>query len=70
VIEIDNDKLHCYYGRRDSADVEIKSTRQVLEKIVYGEAPMQTCFMAGELTAKGNFRVLHTFDTLFRFAKN
>lgn len=69
IIEIDNNKLNCYYGKRDSADVEIKSTKQVLEKVVYGEAPLQTSFMTGELTARGNFRVLHTFDTLFRFGK-
>lgn len=69
IIEIDNEKLNCYYGDKDSADVAIKSTRKVLESIVYGEAPLQTSFMAGELTAKGNFRVLHTFDTLFRFGK-
>lgn len=69
ILEIDNGKLNCYYGRRESADVAIKSARQVLEKIVYGEVPLQTAFMAGELTAKGNFRVLHTFDTLFRFGK-
>ena len=69
VIEIDNEKLNCYYGKKDAVDVEIKSTRQVLEKVVYGEAPLQTAFMTGELTAKGNFRVLHSFDTLFRFAK-
>lgn len=70
IIEIDNNKLNCYYGKRDSADVEIKSTKQVLEKVVYGEAPLQTSFMTGELTARGNFRVLHTFDTLFRFGKH
>jgi putative NADPH-quinone reductase/putative sterol carrier protein len=69
IIEIDNGTLKCYYGKKDSVDVEIKSTRKVLESIVYGEAPLQTSFMAGELTAKGNFRVLHTFDTLFRFGK-
>lgn len=68
IIEIDNEKLNCYYGERDSVDVSIKSTKQTLEKIVYGEVPLQTAFMAGELTAKGNFRVLHTFDTLFRFS--
>lgn len=69
IIEIDNGKLNCYYGKKDSVDVAIKSTKKVLENIVYGEAPLQTSFMAGELTAKGNFRVLHTFDTLFRFGK-
>lgn len=67
ILEVANGKLNCYYGKRDSVDVAIKSTKKVLENIVYGESPLQTAFMSGELTAKGNFRVLHTFDTLFRF---
>lgn len=67
IISIDNADLECYYGQKDDVDVAIKSTRQVLEKIIHGESPVQTAFMAGELTAKGNFRMLHTFDTLFRF---
>ncbi|MCI8779823.1 MAG: SCP2 sterol-binding domain-containing protein [Lachnospiraceae bacterium] len=70
VLEIENGSLNCYYGKRDSVDVAIKSSKKVLENIVYGELPLQTAFMSGELTAKGNFRVLHTFDTLFRFSKN
>ena len=70
VLEIENGSLNCYYGKRDSVDVAIKSSKKVLENIVYGESPLQTAFMSGELTAKGNFRVLHTFDTLFRFSKN
>jgi len=69
IIEVDNGKLNCYYGEKASVDVAIKSTKQVIEKVIYGEAPLQTSFMAGELTAKGNFRALHTFDTLFRFRK-
>ena len=67
ILEVANGKLNCYYGKRDSVDVAIKSTKKVLENIVYGESPLQTAFMSGEHTAKGNFRVLHTFDTLFRF---
>lgn len=67
VFEIDNGVLNCYYGEKEDADVEIRSTKQILEKVIHGEAPLQTAFMGGELTAKGNFRVLHTFDSLFRF---
>ncbi len=69
ILSIDNSKLECYYGQKEEVDVAIKSDRQILEKIIYGESPLQTAFMAGDLTAKGNFRVLHTFDTLFRFGR-
>lgn len=67
ILEIDNATLDCYYGEKEKVDVEIKSSRQTLEKIVHGKSPVQTAFMSGDLTAKGNFRVLHTFDSLFRF---
>lgn len=70
IIEVDGEKLNCYYGEKDSVDVAIKSTRQAMEKVIYGEMPLQASFMAGDLTAKGNFRVLHTFDMLFRFRKH
>lgn len=70
ILEIDNGSLKSYYGNRDSVDVAIKSEKRVLENIIYGETPLQTAFMTGELTAKGNFKVLHTFDTLFRFGKH
>lgn len=70
IIEVDGEKLNCYYGERDSVDVAIKSTKQAIEKVIYGEIPLQASFMAGDLTAKGNFRVLHTFDMLFRFRKH
>lgn len=69
IIAIDNAKLDCHYGERSEVDVAIKSSKSVLEKIIHGESPMQTAFMAGEVTAKGNFKMLHTFDTLFRFGK-
>lgn len=69
VIAVDNRDLECYYGKKDKVDVVLKSSRKALESVVYGESPLQTAFMAGDVTAKGNFRMLHTFDTLFRFGK-
>lgn len=67
IIQVDNGKLDCFYGEADSPDAVMKSSRQIVDKVVYGEEPLQTAFMAGEVTVKGNFKVLHTFDTLFRF---
>ena len=68
IIQVDNDKLNCFYGKPEEApDALIKSPRQIVDKVVFGEEPLQTAFMAGEVTVKGNFKVMHTFDTLFRF---
>lgn len=70
ILELDNGRLNSYYGDRESVDVAIRSEKGVLENIIYGEVPLQTAFMTGELTAKGNFKALHMFDTLFRFGKH
>lgn len=68
IIQVDNDKLNCFYGEPGEApDAVIKSPRQIVDKVVFGEEPLQTAFMAGEVTVKGNFKVMHTFDTLFQF---
>ncbi len=69
IIRVDHDKLECFYGEAESPDAKLKSSRQIVDKVVYGEQPLQTAFMAGEVTVMGNFKVLHTFDTLFRFKK-
>ncbi len=67
VIETDNSALNCYYGEKDDANVVIKSNHTTLEKIFAGETTMQNAFLSGELTAKGDFKVLNTFDSLFNF---
>lgn len=67
VIDIDNKSLRCYYGEKNDATVITSTTRAVLKDIVAGNKTFQGTFMAGELKAKGNFNVLRTFDTVFRF---
>lgn len=69
--EIIKGKLNCYYGMGSgSADVEIKLASAVMKKITEGNITMQMAFMSGELTAKGNFSLLRTFDQAFPFKKN
>lgn len=67
IIEIDNDKLNCYYGEKNDATVITSTTRAVLKDIVSGNKTFQGTFMSGELKAKGNFNILRSFDTVFRF---
>ncbi len=67
IIEIDENHLKCYYGEKADADVIAKTTREVMNKLVLGRNTFQGAFMSGELTAKGNFKTLRTFDQVFRF---
>lgn len=67
VVEINNEKLSCYYGQKEDADVSARTTHEVMEDIVGGRMTFQRAFMSGLLTAKGNFKTLRTFDTVFQF---
>ncbi|ROR23665.1 SCP-2 sterol transfer family protein [Mobilisporobacter senegalensis] len=67
IIEIADSDLKCYYGEMDNANVIAKTTHDVMERIIKGRSTFQNAFMAGELTAKGNFKVLRMFDTIFKF---
>lgn len=67
VIEVNDSDLKCYYGEKDEADVTSKATHEVLERIIKGRVTFQNAFMAGDITAKGNFKTLRMFDTIFKF---
>lgn len=67
VIDVNNDKLNCYFGSADAPDVTAKTKSDVFADILAGEKPFQNAFMSGDLSAQGNFKVLRNFDTVFRF---
>lgn len=69
VIEINNDQLNCYYGQKPDADVIAKATHEVVNNIISGKMTFQRAFMTGDLTAKGNFKTLRTFDTVFQLTE-
>lgn len=66
---IDDGKLTAGYenpeDKKVNATVKLKSTQ--LESIIKKENTMQNAFMNGEVTAKGDFKILRSFDSLFRF---
>ena len=66
-IEVDSDELSCHYGGEENADVYAKIAPEVLEDILAGRMTFQRAFMAGEMTAKGNFKTLKMLDQLFVF---
>ncbi len=67
VIDVNSDKLNCYFGSVDNPDVTAKTKSDVFGDILSGKKPFQNAFMAGDLSAQGNFKVLRNFDTVFRF---
>lgn len=67
IVEINNKRLKCYYGDKPDADVVAKTTHAVMNRLVLGRITFQGAFMSGDLTAKGNFKTLRTFDQIFQF---
>ena len=68
VIEINGEQLKCYYGSKEDVEVFAKASKEVFDKIVDGKITFQKAFMSGEITAKGNFKTLRMFDTVFQLA--
>lgn len=67
IIEVNENSIKCYYGEIKDADVTAKTSHDVMNKLVEGRMSFQRAFMTGDLTAKGNFQILRTFDQLFQF---
>ena len=58
-----------YYAEEEQeADVFVKITKSILLSIFEGDMTLQRAFMSGQVTAKGDFKVLRNFDTMFRFS--
>ena len=67
VMEVDDVDFSCYYGQLEQADQYIKVTPSVLESIINGQMTFQRAFMTGEMSAKGDFKVLRLLDRIFNF---
>ncbi|MDO5518931.1 MAG: SCP2 sterol-binding domain-containing protein [bacterium] len=67
LIEADNAKISVYYGETEDADVIARTTRDVVQKIITAQVSFQNAFMTGEIAAKGNFKILRNFDSIFEF---
>lgn len=68
LIEIREGRLFCSYTEEAvQADVTARLTRSVMESIVNGRVTFQGAFMSGDVTAKGDFKLLRQFDMMFRF---
>ncbi len=67
-MEVNNDELTIHYGQEDNIDIFAKMAPEVMESIIEGRMTFQRAFMTGEMTAKGNFKILRMLDAIFNFA--
>lgn len=68
-IEATPDHVKCFYAATDEADVILRTSTKVLNHILEGHNTFQRGFMAGEISAKGNFKTLRMLDEIFKFSK-
>lgn len=66
-IEATPEHIKCFYAATDEADVILRTTTKMLDNILSGKKNFQKGFMAGEISAKGNFKTLRMLDTIFDF---
>lgn len=66
-IQVDGGSLLCAYQDIEKADVEIQLKEDTLNNIIAGHMTFQRAFMGGEMTMKGDFRILRTLDQIFMF---
>ncbi len=72
VVKIQDGELLCDYETQEEADLEeadvsARMTASVMENIIAGRSTFQGAFMTGDMTAKGNFKVLRMLDEIFIF---
>ncbi|MBD5555529.1 MAG: SCP2 sterol-binding domain-containing protein [Roseburia sp.] len=66
-VEVNEDDLIIHYGQEENIDIYAKLSTEVMDSIMDGRMTFQRAFMTGEMTAKGNFKILRMLDNLFNF---
>lgn len=67
VISVEGAQLHCDFRDLDKADVVVQIREEILNSITAGHMTFQRAFMGGDMTMKGDFRILRTLDQIFVF---
>lgn len=67
LLQVEEEQLEVSYESVDKADVEINLSEEILGGIVAGRMSFQRAFMAGDMTMKGDFRILRALDQIFVF---
>lgn len=66
-LEATPDHVKCFYAATEEADVILRTSTKILKNILEGHNTFQRGFMAGEISAKGNFKTLRMLDEIFKF---
>ena len=67
-VDIHDEELICSNKANPAANVQIRLDDKTVRRIVQGELTMHNAFLSGAVTAKGDFKQIRTFDTLFPIA--
>ena len=67
IIDVTPSSVKCYYGNEPEGDVTMRVPLKLMRSILSGKETFQKGFMAGDITAKGNFKTLRMMDQIFRF---
>lgn len=68
-VEISDDSISCKYEKSDNSDIIAKLSYETLINITRGRISFQRAFMTGDMTAKGNFKIIRMLDQIFNFIK-
>jgi len=70
IIKVDGPQVDCFYGTAEKPDIELQTSRAVMEDIVNGRMTFQRAFMSGVAKVKGDFKILRTLDQIFLFEES
>ena len=67
VIRVSATGMTCEYGSLEKPDVEMETTKSVMNDIIAGRMTFQRAFMSGSMKMKGDFRILCALDQVLHF---
>jgi len=67
IIEVEGKSLKCYYGVKDDVDIVASTAKDTINNLVNGRITFQGAFMSGVMKAKGDFKILRHYDSIFVF---
>lgn len=67
VIRVSAAGMTCEYGSLEKPDVEMETTKSVMNDIIAGRMTFQRAFMSGSMKMKGDFRILCALDQVLLF---
>lgn len=67
IVDIKNDEIECRYANEDEADIYIKIPAEIMLRYVNGQITIQRAFGVGDISVRGDFRLIRKLDEIFKF---